>query len=163
MVIGRSPTLPLRPRVRARTREGASSASKWTGTGVPRNAGASSASKWTGTGVPRNAGFLPMILPINRSLVGARVERFSSARRKLVPQRTRSGPLRRGVKPARAVPGCASTLPHHGNRVVGQHGVGVTQMIGAVASCMPRLSSGHGSYRASVVLPPRCLPGTCVE
>ena len=58
-------TLPLRPRVRARTREGASSASKW-----------------TGTGVPRNAGFLPMILPINRSLVGARVERFSSARRR---------------------------------------------------------------------------------
>jgi hypothetical protein len=40
------------------------------------------ASKWTGTGVPRNAGFLPMILPINRSLVGARVERFSSARRR---------------------------------------------------------------------------------
>ena len=38
--------------------------------------------KWTGTGVPRNAGFLPMILPINRSLVGARVERFSSARRR---------------------------------------------------------------------------------
>jgi hypothetical protein len=48
------PTLPLRPHVRARTREGTSSASKW-----------------TGTRVPRNAGFPPMILPINRSLVGA--------------------------------------------------------------------------------------------
>ena len=35
--------------------------------------GHSSASKWTGTRVPRNAGFPPMILPINRSLVGARV------------------------------------------------------------------------------------------
>ena len=40
----------------------------------------SSASKWTGTRVPRNAGFPPMILPINRSLIGARVERISSAR-----------------------------------------------------------------------------------
>ena len=47
-------TLPLRPHVCARTREGTSSASKW-----------------TGTRVPRNAGFPPMILPINRSLVGA--------------------------------------------------------------------------------------------
>jgi hypothetical protein len=35
---------------------------------------------WTGTRVPRNAGFPPMILPFNRSLVGARVERISSAR-----------------------------------------------------------------------------------
>jgi hypothetical protein len=42
--------------------------------------GTSSASMWTGTRVPRNAGFPPMILPINRSLVGARVERISSAR-----------------------------------------------------------------------------------
>jgi hypothetical protein len=42
--------------------------------------GHSSASKWTGTRVPRNAGFPPMILPINRSLIGARVERISSAR-----------------------------------------------------------------------------------
>ena len=42
--------------------------------------GHSSASKWTGTRVPRNAGFPPMNLPINRSLVGARVERISSAR-----------------------------------------------------------------------------------
>jgi hypothetical protein len=33
-----------------------------------------------GTRVPRNAGFPPMILPFNRSLVGARVERISSAR-----------------------------------------------------------------------------------
>src|ERR1700731_940239 len=41
--------------------------------------GTSSASMWTGTRVPRNAGFPPMILPINRSLVGARVERISSA------------------------------------------------------------------------------------
>ena len=32
--------------------------------------GHSSASKWTGTRVPRNAGFPPMILPINRSFVG---------------------------------------------------------------------------------------------
>jgi hypothetical protein len=40
----------------------------------------SSASIWTGTRVPRNTGFPPMILPINRSLVGARVERISSAR-----------------------------------------------------------------------------------
>jgi hypothetical protein len=45
-------TLPLRAHVRARE-------------------GTSSASKWTGTRVPRNAGFPPMILPINRSLVGA--------------------------------------------------------------------------------------------
>jgi hypothetical protein len=42
--------------------------------------GTSSASMWTGTRVPRNAGFPPMILPIYRSLVGARVERISSAR-----------------------------------------------------------------------------------
>src|SRR5258708_13371551 len=35
---------------------------------------------WTGTRVPRNTGFPPMILPFNRSLVGARVERISSAR-----------------------------------------------------------------------------------
>jgi len=34
----------------------------------------SSASIWTGMRVPRNTGFPPMILPINRSLVGARVE-----------------------------------------------------------------------------------------
>jgi hypothetical protein len=42
--------------------------------------GTSSASMWTGTRVPRNPGFPPMILPIYRSLVGARVERISSAR-----------------------------------------------------------------------------------
>ena len=42
--------------------------------------GTSSASLWTGTRVPRNTGFPPMILPINRSLIGARVERISSAR-----------------------------------------------------------------------------------
>ena len=41
---------------------------------------ADSASIWTGTRVPRNTGFPPMILRINRSLVGARVERISSAR-----------------------------------------------------------------------------------
>jgi len=35
--------------------------------------GTSSASMWTGTRVPRNTGFPPMILSINRSLVGARV------------------------------------------------------------------------------------------
>jgi hypothetical protein len=35
---------------------------------------------WTGTRVPRNTGFPLMILPFNRSLVGARVERISSAR-----------------------------------------------------------------------------------
>src|SRR6202030_1678896 len=35
----------------------------------------SSASMWTGTRVPRNTGFPLMILPFNRSLVGARVER----------------------------------------------------------------------------------------
>jgi hypothetical protein len=35
---------------------------------------------WTGTRVPRNTGFPPMTLPFNRSLVGARVERISSAR-----------------------------------------------------------------------------------
>ena len=38
---------------------------------------ADSASIWTGTRVPRNTGFPPMILPINRSLVGARVERLA--------------------------------------------------------------------------------------
>jgi hypothetical protein len=42
--------------------------------------GTSSASMWTGTRVPRNTGFPPMTLPFNRSLVGARVERISSAR-----------------------------------------------------------------------------------
>src|ERR1700722_7031212 len=42
--------------------------------------GTSSASMWTGTRVPRNTGFPPMIWPINRSLVAARVERISSAR-----------------------------------------------------------------------------------
>jgi len=42
--------------------------------------GTSSASMWTGTRVPRNTGFPLMILPFNRSLVGARVERISSAR-----------------------------------------------------------------------------------
>src|ERR1700738_4447375 len=49
---------------------------------VPAHAreGTSSASIWTGTRVPRNTGFPPMILLINRSLVGARVERISSAR-----------------------------------------------------------------------------------
>ena len=55
------PTLPLRQR--ERTREGTSSANLW-----------------TGTQVPRNTGFPLMILPINRSLIGARVERISSAR-----------------------------------------------------------------------------------
>jgi nucleotidyltransferase/DNA polymerase involved in DNA repair len=39
--------------------------------------GTSSASKWTGTRVPRNAGFPPMILPINRSWSAPRVERIS--------------------------------------------------------------------------------------
>jgi MFS family permease len=42
--------------------------------------GTSSASMWTGTRVPRNTGFPLMILPFNRSLVGARVERISPAR-----------------------------------------------------------------------------------
>jgi hypothetical protein len=42
--------------------------------------GTSSASMWTGTRVPRNTGFPLMILPFNRSLVGARVEWISSAR-----------------------------------------------------------------------------------
>ena len=42
--------------------------------------GTNSASPWTGTRVPRNTGFPLMILPFNRSLVGARVERISSAR-----------------------------------------------------------------------------------
>jgi hypothetical protein len=44
--------------------------------------GTSSASMWTGTRVPRNTGFPLMILPFNRSLVGARVEpgRFTQAR-----------------------------------------------------------------------------------
>src|ERR1700719_172864 len=58
-----SRTLPLRQRVRAHAREGTSSASLW-----------------TGTRVPRNTGFPLMILPFNRSLVGARAERISSAR-----------------------------------------------------------------------------------
>ena len=57
-----SPTSPPSP-VRARTREGT----------ARRSSGPA-------TRVPRNAGFPPMILPINRSLVGARVERISSAR-----------------------------------------------------------------------------------
>src|ERR1700732_4999601 len=54
----RNRTSPPVARARARTREGTSSASMW-----------------TGTRVPRNTGFPPMILSINRSLVGARVER----------------------------------------------------------------------------------------
>ena len=64
---------------RARRLDGLALAQVGGDASVPKG---SSASKWTGTGVPRNAGFLPMILPINRSLVGARVERFSSARRR---------------------------------------------------------------------------------
>src|SRR5690349_20533352 len=59
---------------------------------------------------------------------------------KLVPKRTRSGPLSRGVKPAKAVPGSASTLritatASSGSKVLACS----TQIIGAVASCTPRL------------------------
>ena len=60
---------------------------------------------------------------------------------KLVPQRTRSGPLSRAVKPAKTVPGSASTLcitatASSGSKVSACS----TQMIGAMASCTPRFS-----------------------
>src|SRR6202043_404548 len=53
---------------------------------------------------------------------------------KLVPQRTRSGPLSRGGKPARAVPGSASTLRITSTASSGSKvSACSTQMIGAVA------------------------------
>ena len=47
---------------------------------LPEGEGTNSASMWSGTRVPLNTGFPPLTLPFNRSLVGARVERISSAR-----------------------------------------------------------------------------------
>jgi hypothetical protein len=59
---------------------------------------------------------------------------------KLVPQRTWSGPLSSGVKPAKAVLGSASTLRITATASSGSKvSACSTQMIGAVASCTPRL------------------------
>src|ERR1700737_1652251 len=67
---------------------------------------------------------------------------------KLVPQRTRSGPLRRGVKPARAVPGSPSTLRITATASSGSKvSACSTQMIGAVASCTPRLIADSARIR----------------
>ena len=53
---------------------------------------------------------------------------------------TWSGPLSRGVKPAKAVPGSASTLRITATASSGSKvSACSTQMIGAVASCTPRL------------------------
>jgi len=59
---------------------------------------------------------------------------------KLVPQRTWSGPLSRGVEAGQGGPRIREHPAHHGNRVVGQQGVGMQHADDrCLASCTPRL------------------------